>query len=78
MEDGLKKLDKLTNEEVAMASAQLLKVAHNINTKVTGVDERVQVVKGEVQLINDKVQTIADGGEHLFGKSPASSLIFII
>ena len=39
LEDGMKKLDKLTNEEVAMASAQLLKVAHNIYKKVTGVDD---------------------------------------
>ena len=30
LENGIKKLDKLTNEEVVMASAQLLKVAHKI------------------------------------------------
>ncbi|KAH9069562.1 hypothetical protein EDB83DRAFT_2314276 [Lactarius deliciosus] len=76
LEDGMKKLDKLTNEEVAMASVQNLKITHTVDNKVTvvgdavkGVDEKVQVVKCEVQLvganveaINDKVQTIAEGG----------------
>ena len=74
MEDGLKKLEKLTNEEVALASARLLKVTDNIDNKVTGVgegvrgvDERVQVVqnevqvvKGEVQLVNDNVKAVDD------------------
>ncbi|KAH9012154.1 hypothetical protein EDB84DRAFT_970835 [Lactarius hengduanensis] len=74
LEDGMKKLDKLTNEEVAMAIVQNLKVTHTVDNKVTavgdgvkGVDEKVQVVKSEVQLvganvkvINDKVQTIAE------------------
>ena len=92
LEDGMKKLDKLTNEEVAMASAQLLKVAHNIDNNVTEVnegvkrvDENVLVVKSEVQIVNDnikavddKVQTMADGGKRLFSERSASSLTLII
>ena len=80
LEDGIKKLDKLTSEEVAMASAQLLKVAHKIDSSVmrvdegvTRVDENVLVVKSEVQVVNDsikavddKVKTMADGGKHVF------------
>ncbi|KAH9036090.1 hypothetical protein EDB84DRAFT_1437757 [Lactarius hengduanensis] len=84
LEDGMKKLDKLTNEEVAMASVQNLKVTHTVDNKVTavgdgvkGVDERVQVVNDNVKAVDDKVQTIAEGGQCLFGKSPASSPIFI-
>ena len=75
LEDGIKTLDKLTNEEVAMASAQLLKVAHNIDNNVTEVnegvrrvDENMLVVKSEVQIVNDgikavddKIQSMADG-----------------
>ncbi|KAH9036067.1 hypothetical protein EDB84DRAFT_1198184 [Lactarius hengduanensis] len=38
LEDGLRKLDKLTNEEVAMASVQLVKVTHKIDNKVMGID----------------------------------------
>ena len=72
LEDGMKKLDQLTDEEVAMASAQLLKVAHNIDNRVMGIDENVLVVKRDVQVVNDnikavddKVQTMANGGQHL-------------
>ncbi len=84
LEDGLEKLEKLTNEEVVMAGVQLLQVTHDIDNKVTGVDEKVRVVYGEVQLVNEnvevvnnKVQTMADGGQSLFRKPPASSPSFI-
>ena len=62
LEDGIKKLDKLTNEEVAMASAQLLKVTHNIDNNVMKVDENVLVVNDNIKVVDDKVQTMADGG----------------
>ncbi|KAH9069631.1 ankyrin repeat-containing domain protein [Lactarius deliciosus] len=65
LEDGLKKLDKLTNEEVVMASVQVLKVTHKIDDKVTAVgedvrsvDEKVQVVEGEVQIVKGEVQVV--------------------
>ncbi|KAI9436020.1 hypothetical protein H4582DRAFT_2130262 [Lactarius indigo] len=67
LEDGLKKLDKLTNEEVVMASSQVLRLTHTVDNKVTvvgdgvkGVDEKVQVVKSEVQLVGDNVKAIDD------------------
>ena len=92
LEDGLKNLEKLTNEEIAMAIAQNLKLAHNIDTEVTrvgesvrSVDENVLVVKSEVQLVNDNlkavgdnVQAIADGEQRLFSKSPTSSPTFLV
>ena len=65
LEDGLKKLEKLTNEEIAMAIAQLAKVADNINKKVTGVgegvtgiDERVRAVGGDVQVVGHDVLVV--------------------
>ena len=92
LEDGIKKLDKLINEEVAMASAQLLKIAHKIDHNVmrvdegvARVDENVLIVKSEVQVVSDnikavddKVQTMADGGQHLFSRQSASYLTPII
>ena len=92
LEDGIKTLDKLTNEEVAMASVQLLKVAHKIDNTVTRVDEamrrvdeNVLIVNSEVQIVNDnikavdnKVQTMADGGQHMFSRQSASYLTLII
>jgi hypothetical protein len=44
IEDALKRLDKLTLEESLMATAEILKVAHTIDDKVTGIDENVKVV----------------------------------
>ena len=92
LEDGMKKLDKLTNEEVAMASAQLLKVGHKIDNSMTEVnegvkrvDENVLVVKSGIQIVNDNikavddtVQTMAEGGQHLFCARSASYLTLII
>ena len=92
LEDGIKKLDKLTNEEVAMASAQLLKIAHKIDNNVmrvdegvARVDENVLIVKSEVQVVSDnikavddKVQRMADGGQHLFSRRCPSYLTPII
>jgi prophage DNA circulation protein len=73
LEDGLKKLDKLTDEEIAMASAQLLKVTHKIDSKLTevvdgvsGVDRNVQVVRDSVNAVYNMVQTIADGRKIVF------------
>ncbi|KAH9021650.1 hypothetical protein EDB83DRAFT_90279 [Lactarius deliciosus] len=37
LEDALKRLDKLTQEEARMAAAQLLKIAHNVENKITQV-----------------------------------------
>ena len=44
LEDGLKKLEKLTNEEIAMAIAQNLKLTYNIDTEVTRVGEGVNSI----------------------------------
>ena len=40
LEDGLKKLDKLTQEEARMATAEILKVTHAVDGRV--VEDRVQ------------------------------------
>jgi hypothetical protein len=44
IEDALQRLDKLTHEESQMATAEILKVAHIIDTKATRIDENVKVV----------------------------------
>ncbi|KAH9165077.1 hypothetical protein EDB89DRAFT_2246912, partial [Lactarius sanguifluus] len=69
LEDGLKKLDKLTNDQVMMATVQLLKITHNIDKGVTGVNN-------DVKAVDDKVQTIADGG--LNGKVTATEVKSIL
>ncbi|KAF8270933.1 hypothetical protein EI94DRAFT_1784474 [Lactarius quietus] len=44
LEDGLKKLDKMTNEEALMAYAEMLRVTHNIDKSLKTVEEKVQIV----------------------------------
>lgn len=67
LEDDLKKLDKLTLEEVALASAQLLKVTHDIHNEVMvvakgvdGVEQKMQVVVAQVKDAKCDVQAVSD------------------
>lgn len=41
MVDALGRLDKLTQEEVRMAAAQVLKATHHVDDRVRGVGDRV-------------------------------------
>ena len=58
IEESLRRLDNLTQEEVKMASAEQLKIAHIIKGGVMGVDERVKEVGGDVRSVGKKVQGI--------------------
>ena len=47
IEDVLKRLDKLTHDEALMATAQILKVAHTVEDKVTSIDGKVtKIING--------------------------------
>jgi hypothetical protein len=43
-----------------MASAELLKITHNIERMVTGVDNSVQLVRGDVQDVQDLGKRVED------------------
>ena len=73
LEDGLKKLDKLTHEEVRMATAQNLKATHTVDNRVKDVDDRVKsvdarvvTVGGEVREANDNIAALIDGTQTVF------------
>jgi hypothetical protein len=73
IEDALKRLDKLTQEEARMATAQILKTTHTIDDrvagvadKVLGVDNRVAGVDDRVKAVDDKVAAVIDGAHHIF------------
>ncbi|KAH9039450.1 hypothetical protein EDB83DRAFT_1718302 [Lactarius deliciosus] len=68
LEDGLKKLDKLTNEESLLASAQLLKITHDIHNVVTAVADGVEGV-------DKKVQVIVDDGKQIMATAMEAKLI---
>ena len=72
IEDGLKRLDKLTQEEARMAAAQNLKVTHAvaetvvaIDIRVDDVDDRVAGVSDQVASVDDRVQQMADQAKRM-------------
>ena len=48
LEDALKKLDRLTQEEARMAHAEVLRITHSIR-------DEVKIVDGKVEEVDDKV-----------------------
>ncbi|KAH9161011.1 hypothetical protein EDB89DRAFT_1914149 [Lactarius sanguifluus] len=58
LEDGLKKLDKMTNDEARMASAEQLRNSHNIDKKLEGVDKKVQSVETQMKDVSDEVRDV--------------------
>ncbi|KAH9051145.1 hypothetical protein EDB83DRAFT_2316917 [Lactarius deliciosus] len=58
LDDGLKRLDKMTNEEAKMANAELLRITHSIGVKVEGVDNKVQGVGIQIKDVDEKVQDV--------------------
>jgi hypothetical protein len=55
MEDALKKLDKLTDEEARMVVAQNLKATLNVDERVRGVVNTVVAVDNRVADVDDRV-----------------------
>lgn len=60
MEDSLKRLDKLTQEEARMATAQVLKVTHIVDERVKGVVNQIVAVDDRVAIVDDRVAGIDD------------------
>jgi hypothetical protein len=60
LEDALKKLDYLTQEEARMATAETLKATHAVDNRVAGVGDRVAGVADRVAGIDDKVASVND------------------
>jgi hypothetical protein len=55
IEDALKRLDRLTQEEARMAAAQLLKVTNTIDNRVGGIADNVLVVDNRVAGVDERV-----------------------
>ena len=51
MEDALKRLDKLTQEEARMATAEVQRATHAIDERVASVDDKVTEVLNGAQII---------------------------
>ena len=61
LEDALKRLDRLTQEEARMAHVEALRVTHSVRDGVNIVDGKVEEVGKQVQCVDDKVQVVIDG-----------------
>jgi hypothetical protein len=68
IEDSLQRLDKLTQEEAKIASAELLRITHGVEGKVMGVDKRVQDIGSDLQNVDKKVQVVDDRVQGVDGK----------
>jgi hypothetical protein len=69
IEDALKRLDRLTQEEARMASAQLLKVTNAIDSEVREIADNVLVVDDRVKDVDDKLVAVIDGAQCIFNQS---------
>ena len=63
IEDSLKRLDDLTQEEAQMAAAQVLKATHAVDDtgRVRGVADIALGVGDQVQGVDEKVTAAMDG-----------------
>ena len=61
IEDALKRLDKLTNEEVRMVTAQVLKATHTVEDRVVDVDDKLACVDDRVAGVDNNVKVVIDG-----------------
>ena len=58
IEDALKRLDKLTQEESRMAAAENLKVTHAVDERVKGVADTVTAIDNRVAGVGDQVARV--------------------
>ena len=58
IEDALKRLDRLTQEEARMAAAETLKIAHTVDKKVEGVADTVSAIDNRVAGVGDRVVSV--------------------
>ena len=60
MEDGLRRLEKLAQEEVRMATAEILKVTHSVDKGVKEVVDTVVVIDDRVASVDNAVKGVDD------------------
>ena len=60
IDDALKRLDKLTQEEVRMAVAQNLKATHAVDERVRGVANTVVAIEDGVARVDNRVAGVDD------------------
>jgi hypothetical protein len=57
VEDALKRLDKLTQEEAKMATAEVLNITRGMDSNVKAMDSNVKVMDTNLKVLIDGEQT---------------------
>jgi hypothetical protein len=65
IEDSLKRLDRLTQEESLMAAAQVLKVANTVDNRVQGIADNMVSVDNRVAGVDDRMKDVHDGVDQM-------------
>ena len=65
IEDAIKRLDKLTQDEVRMATAQNLKVTHTVDKGVKEVMDTVVAMDDKVVSVDNKVTEVIAGTQNI-------------
>ena len=65
IEDALKRLDKLTQDEVRMATAQNLKATHTVDKGVKEVMDTVVAMDDRVVSVDSKVTEVITGTQNI-------------
>src|ERR1700722_12391508 len=60
IEDGLKRLDKLTQEEARMVAAENLKATRTVDTRVQGVADMAETIDNRVAGVDERVVSVGD------------------
>ena len=60
MEDALKRLDRMTQEEARMAAAENLRLTHAVEKKVEGVTDTVVAIDNRVTGVDERVAGVDD------------------
>ena len=58
IEDALKRLDKITQEEVRMATARLLALTDGVDNKVTRIDDEIKSVGDAVRAVQNGARSV--------------------
>jgi hypothetical protein len=71
IEDALKRLDILTQQETQMSAAQVLRATHTVDDagRVRGVADIALGVSVQVQDVDDKLVAIIGGAQYIFNQS---------
>ena len=79
LEDALKKLDRLTQEEARMANAEVLRITQNIRDGIKVVDGKVEEVGEKVEGVGEKVEGVGekveDVVEVVYSRASRSSMV---